>query len=96
MTRNLIMESGEKGFTATFFWCISPVFNWVFSNRMVIGIQTGCSAPALRVGGDSNRFKNVDLNETYRKDKENLECQKYVKFVVRNRWSDIMSAMRII
>jgi hypothetical protein len=29
-------------------------------------------------------------------DKENLECQKYVKYVAKNQWLGIMSAMRII
>jgi hypothetical protein len=28
------MGNGIKGFTDTFFWCISPVFDWVFSNRV--------------------------------------------------------------
>jgi hypothetical protein len=29
------MGNGIKGFTDTFFWCISPVFDWVFSNRVL-------------------------------------------------------------
>ena len=41
-------------------------------------------------------FFGVLAQSLIRIDKENLECQKYVKYVAKNQWLGIMSAMRII